>query len=97
MFYCNYPCCDYKVKDRRLIHNHHIIPKELGGTDDDYNRIFLCPNHHSKIYIPNSINGQHSIMVEGSIIIKNKYLSTNGYVLEIIDMNGHNTFIDVKI
>jgi hypothetical protein len=24
-------------------------------------------------------------------------LSTNGYVLEIIDMNGHNTFIDVKI
>jgi len=25
---------------------HHIIPKSRGGTDDDANLIFLCPNCH---------------------------------------------------
>ena len=30
-----------------VIEVHHIIPKHLGGTDDQDNLIILCPNHHS--------------------------------------------------
>jgi len=37
--------CDYPITDK-----HHIIPKDYGGTDEEENIIYLCPNHHRAIH-----------------------------------------------
>ena len=79
---CKFPFCKYCTNNRNKIHFHHIIPRELGGVDNDRNIIELCPNHHSLIYVPESLFGVHSIRDLGSIIIRNRYLSSDGWVLE---------------
>ena len=30
----------------KTTHNHHIIKKRIGGTDEESNIVSLCPNHH---------------------------------------------------
>lgn len=32
--------------DDRVIHEHHIIPRRFGGSDDDENLLPLCPTCH---------------------------------------------------
>ena len=81
-YYCQYPGCDYCTDIRSQINYHHIKPVELGGSDDFFNRLYLCPNHHTKIYIPYSKSGQHKFKGEDSIIILAKYSSTIGIVVE---------------
>ena len=84
IYECKFPNCNYKTNNRTQIHNHHIIPKEIGGSDNKSNRIYLCPNCHNKIYIPNCTSGIHSFNYDTSIIIINKLQSTSGMVLEYI-------------
>lgn len=80
MYYCQFPNCNYSTKDRKCIEHHHIIPKELNGSNRKFNRIWLCPNHHSLIYVPNSTSGKHSIAT--NVILIRKLLSTSGTLLE---------------
>ncbi len=40
---CQNPRC--RIVTIRL-HAHHIIPREIGGTDDPWNLIGLCPSCH---------------------------------------------------
>lgn len=90
MYKCESPICKgYETKYRFQIHYHHIIPIEHGGNNFKLNRIFLCPNCHSKIFIENSTAGIHSIKGDDSIIIKRWLYSTGGKVLEYI--NGDNS------
>ena len=70
MYYCE--LCDYQTKNRNNIEYHHIIPKELEGSDKLNNRVWLCPNHHKMIYVSGSKAGIHSIKNESSIIIKGR-------------------------
>lgn len=30
--------------------SHHIVPRAYGGSDEDYNRVVLCANHHQAIH-----------------------------------------------
>lgn len=85
---CEFPSCDYITNYRHQIELHHIDPVELNGVDDKYNRIWLCPNHHCRIYIPKSKSGKHSIKTEDSIILNRKFQSTAGIILEYIDVDG---------
>jgi hypothetical protein len=87
MFYCQ--LCTYKTNNRNKIHKHHIVPKELSGTNINSNLVFLCPSCHANIYIPNTTSGNHSIKSNNSIIINKWLQSTGGYVLEYIDNNGN--------
>lgn len=32
------------------IHHHHLMPKSMGGSDDEDNLIALCPLHHGVIH-----------------------------------------------
>lgn len=32
--------------ENRVLDNCHIIPKAISGSDESWNRMFLCPNHH---------------------------------------------------
>lgn len=38
--------CDFE----EVIHQHHIIPKNKGGSNDKDNLIYICPNHHALIH-----------------------------------------------
>ena len=89
---CKFPKCDYTTNHRSQINYHHIVPQELNGTDKDYNRIWLCPTHHTKIYVPESKSGIHSIKSFDSIVLIGWMSSTNGRVLEYQDTSGNNFY-----
>jgi hypothetical protein len=91
-YYCQFPKCLYFANIRSQINYHHIKPVEIGGSDKDFNRIYLCPNHHSKIYIPEAKNGIHTIKGEDSIILLGKFKSTDGIVVEYIDKYGNKKY-----
>jgi hypothetical protein len=60
---------------RNLIELHHIQEKHLGGTNDDYNILPLCSNHHSMVHM-------------GLITPIRFYFSTAGWLLEWKDREG---------
>lgn len=41
-------CC--ACRSKKNIHHHHLVPKSLGGTDDEKNILSLCNICHSKIH-----------------------------------------------
>ena len=82
MYKCQMPECDYTCEDKSQINSHHIVPRELGGTNHVSNLIDLCPNcHDGRVYIPEAQNGLHSIRHNNSVILIGKLLSTGGYVI----------------
>jgi hypothetical protein len=84
-FKCEAPGCLYTCTSKHQIHSHHIVPKEKGGTNSNFNRVRLCPNCHNKIYIPEATKGIHSIKTSDYIILKKIHPSSNGLVLEYED------------
>lgn len=66
-----YECaiCGYSSDDRSRVHEHHIQPKAAGGTEDMWNKVVLCPNCHTKVYVPGTLHGMHSIPRKDSIVI----------------------------
>ncbi len=66
---CQFPGCTYETDIKSQINIHHIVPKELGGSEHNYNKICLCPNCHSKIYIKDATSGIHSKFGDDSIIL----------------------------
>lgn len=93
-----YKCqfCEYKTTERSRIHKHHIIPRQSGGTNNKFNLVWLCPNHHSQIYSEYSKNGIHTNQKD-SIKIIGWFFSTSGYVLGYIDQDGNERFTNIKI
>jgi len=89
---CEFPKCNYSTDHRSQINYHHIVPQELKGSNKDYNRIWLCPTHHTKIYIPESARGMHSIKGSDSIILIRWLSSTKGRILEYKDIDGNNFY-----
>jgi len=81
MYFCEFPDCTYSTNDRSKIDYHHIIPKEMNGCDDEWNRMWLCPNHHRMIYIAGS-HGNHSKDSGDTIEINGWRSSTGGKILE---------------
>lgn len=94
IYKCNYPKCEYCSKSRTCIHYHHIIPKELGGSNDNSNRVWLCPTHHSHIYIEESKKGHHSKINDQSIILIGWRKSTEGKVLLYKKPNSEEILIE---
>lgn len=90
-----YKCqfCDYETDNRARIHKHHIKPRQAGGSNKQGNLVYLCPNHHSKIYSAYSKQGIHTHQ-QDSIQITRWYFSTGGWVLGYIDENGEQQFTD---
>lgn len=94
MYYCE--LCTYSTPNRNNIENHHIVPKELEGSDLNWNRIYLCPNCHKRVYIEGSTSGIHSIKNSDSIIIKGLFNSTDGKLYLIESMEGVEKYIVMK-
>lgn len=80
MYQCEHPHpqCDYQTTLRSQIHYHHIIPKECGGGNGRDNRIWLCPTHHTHIFVPEAKQGHHAQQSEHSIILIGWRKSTGG-------------------
>ena len=89
MYKCEFPNCNYVCEERSQIHNHHIVPRELNGSEKQSNKIYLCPNCHTRVYVPEVKSGIHSIKATNSIIIKGWLQSTAGRALEYINSNGN--------
>jgi len=58
-YFCNYDL---------IIQLHHIIPKKDGGSDEDWNLLPLCPNHHMLIHH----GGFKLEALDGIFILRNK-------------------------
>jgi len=82
------PGCNYICEDKSQINFHHIVPRELGGNDKKSNLLELCPNCHVRVYIPEAKNGIHSIKHNNSIVLLNKLLSTDGFVIAYMNINS---------
>lgn len=37
--------------DHVFTHEHHILPKQWGGSDELENLAYFCPNHHAAIHL----------------------------------------------
>ena len=84
MFICE--ICGYKTEYRERINEHHIVSRELGGSNKKYNLVYLCLDCHNRVYIPLSNKG-HSIKREDSIEIIGWVKTTEGRILHYIE-NG---------
>jgi hypothetical protein len=82
IYECQFPYCTYKTKNRSEIEEHHIIPRCHNGDDRPSNKIYLCPNHHSKIYVPDMTTGIHTTNGKDNIQIMGYVMSTKGRLLE---------------
>lgn len=95
-FKCNF--CKFEADEKSLLHNHHIIPKELQDPIDNKprNLILVCANCHNRIYIPKSKSGIHSIKKKSSIILNHWYPSTGARLIEYIDEQGNLQYSEDK-
>lgn len=89
---CQFPNCNYTTDQRTQIHNHHIVPKKLNGSNKSKNRIYLCPTHHTKIFQPSVKRGIHSKKSEDSLILLGWISGTNGTNLHYTDLDGNEYF-----
>ena len=96
MYCCEFPGCTYFTAVKSQINYHHIVPKELNGSDKKFNRIFLCPTHHTKVFIPEATRGIHTKKGIDSIIINGWRHSTAGKILEYIDSDNKNQLLIVN-
>lgn len=94
MYYCE--LCNYITESRSKINYHHIVPSELGGIDDDKNRVYICPNCHNLVYVKESKHGIHSIKCKNSVVIKGWMLSSGGIVLNFINSKSEEIFQNKK-
>ena len=90
-----YKCqiCRYTTDLKSQIHEHHIIPREAGGPDFKWNKVWLCPNCHSKIFSEQSITGIHAKKGVLSIRLIGWRDTTAGKLLEYIDENGETKYV----
>lgn len=64
-----YTCrlCGFSTDLKTQIHQHHIIPREAGGSNKKFNLVSVCPTCHSLIYSPKATKGIHSVKGSKSI------------------------------
>jgi len=53
--------CSICKSEVDFLQNHHIIPKSVGGTDEDSNIISICINCHRKIHTSNITSSPYLI------------------------------------
>lgn len=82
IYKCEFPGCKYTTDNRNNIAEHHIIPISKVKNNNKYNKIYLCPTHHTYIYIPGCKHGIHSKYNENSIIILGKVMSSVGIIIK---------------
>jgi len=89
---CEFPGCTFETDDRMQIEKHHIIPKSLGGSNKNRNRIWLCRKCHARIYIQGMTNGIHYKNNKTKIELLGWLTSTGGKVLVYKTFNGPITY-----
>lgn len=97
-YHCEFPFCTFETDHSSQINEHHIVPKEAGGSNAKFNRIFLCATHHNGfIYCKESTSGTHSIRNPDSIELIGWRLSSEGKILEYIDSHGELKFFKREV
>jgi len=73
---CGFPLCGKSHFSTKTVDLHHIVPVSMGGEDSLYNRIYLCPECHRRIYVPGIASGIHKTKKQGSVQLF-RYIPTN--------------------
>jgi hypothetical protein len=60
---------------------HHIIPRSMGGGDQGWNKMKVCPECHRLIFVPGMSSGIHSVKHMGSIVVFGYVHTSDGQVL----------------
>lgn len=85
---CGFPGCRKVAHSRSLMDLHHILPMCMEGTDAPWNRMWVCPDHHRKIFVPGCQYGHHALKHIDSIVVVGYLNSSVGRVLQYIDCDG---------
>ena len=85
---CGFPGCQKAGVSRSLVDLHHIIPICMGGSDQPFNRMWVCPDHHRRIHVPGCPSGHHALKHVDSIIVVGYLNSSVGKVLHFVDPFG---------
>jgi len=93
MYFCN--LCLYQTIHRSKIDIHHLKPIEVGGTNDEFNKVYVCPTCHRLVYVIESKHGGHSIQTEESICIHGWLMSSIGRILHYTKF-GEDFFVEDK-
>lgn len=57
---------------------HHILPRSMGGGNQAWNLLQLCPGCHRKIFVPGMSSGMHAVEAIGSIVVFGYLLTSDG-------------------
>lgn len=60
-------CVSKHVPLPTVLHNHHIIPKYLGGSEDASNKVYLCPTTHDNVHSLLRAYAKHGGRPPGSV------------------------------
>ena len=89
LYKCEGPDCSYETNNRHQIEEHHIISRKEGGNNTKFNRIRLCPNCHSRIYIPGiKPPSKHAIKTDNYIILDKIVHTTKGLAIIYKDIDN---------
>ena len=79
--------CGYIAESRSQMEEHHIRPRSLGGSEDEWNKAMICSRCHSKTFVDGA-HGKHGVKAHNSIVIMGWVQSSAGRLLHIIDELG---------
>lgn len=91
---CHFPSCTYETDVKSYIHLHHIVPRELGGTNLKYNRFYVCPNHHQMLYVKEATSGMHTVFAPGCIMVIGWKSAGDRMFLNYVDHLGIEKYYD---
>lgn len=78
---CGFPLCGKSHFSAGVVDLHHIVPVSMGGEDASYNRVYLCPECHRRVYVPGIASGIHKTKKPDSVELIRYYLTTEGRAL----------------
>ena len=76
---------------------HHIVPLCMDGSDLPFNRMWVCPDHHRRIFVPGCQSGHHAYKHADSIVVIGYLNSTVGRILHFIDPFGVERFWSYRL
>lgn len=74
--------CKTPIVSKSQAETHHILPRSMGGSDDNFNLVVLCPSCHSRIYVE-GCGGKHGQKAPNSVTIWGWVQSSDGRLLHI--------------
>lgn len=98
LFYC--VVCN-KEEVISLKDQHHVIPRHLGGTDDEENKVDLCSRRHQEIHRIASLPSEEQAQTHAKSVFKDKFFTAWYFIkkIHLAEQSCQHTkeFVEVKV